>query len=87
MAYPVIRVRSVVRCSFASVYRGLAALGNWCGITAAYGVPSGFGANRLMYGSMNVTAKNGAPGPSATLLLVDLPKKPPTDRSILGVNC
>src|SRR5213595_3748714 len=54
---------------------------------AAYGVPSGFGANRLMYGSMNVTAKNGAPGPSATLLLVDLPKKPPTDRSILGVNC
>src|SRR5207302_37845 len=30
------------------------AFGRTCGICAAYGVPSGFGANRLMLGSMNV---------------------------------
>src|SRR5437870_6591022 len=51
-------------CSFASRYSGFEAFGNRCGIFAAYGVPSGFLANRSILGSMNVTAKNGEPGRS-----------------------
>jgi len=68
------------------MYSGFSAFGCWCGMYAEYGVPSGFGANRLTYGSRNPVRKNGEPGPCATELLFDLPKKAPADRSSRGVS-
>jgi len=39
-----------------------------------------------MFGSTNVTAKNGDPGPWGLVLLSERPKNPPTDRSTRGLS-